>query len=273
MQTSGGQISFASTTIAPGAVEAGFVSYDTTYPGPLTGNGNTIIKTGPADLILDSPGSDLAGATFDVQQGRLIAYHGSNPVEGATLQLSGGEIVLSAKPGTASPIDYDNPVVVETNGTLSVGPGDAGEPGPMTVNLGSSPENGLEVNNGSVLTINAVDQYSLNVAGPLGGDGSVNLDGGVAVNLAAGGQIANVNVLEGSLTLGADLDVDAASVFSVGTIDTGGNRLNVADSALLGGTTFVSDESNSFAVVGSDLGNNDAPKQITLTGGTLQLIR
>ncbi len=67
-------ISFAGTNIrTTGPV--GFNTETDTWTGPIDGGWYqaTIIKTGPADLILDAPAMKLEGSVFDVQEGRLIA--------------------------------------------------------------------------------------------------------------------------------------------------------------------------------------------------------
>jgi hypothetical protein len=67
-QGAAGGISFTDTTIAAAAV--GITTNTDTSTGAINGDGlgATITKSGAADLIVDEAGSNLAGATIDVQQ-------------------------------------------------------------------------------------------------------------------------------------------------------------------------------------------------------------
>ncbi len=284
LTTSGasGGISFAQTTIAPDAVGAGFDTQTRTNPGTIDANAGTIIKTGPADLILDQPGGNLDGATFDVQEGRLASYHGPNPLGSATLQLSGGEVLLSAKDGGGASVDYDNAVVVETAGNLTAGMGDAGAAGPVRVNLGSTPDRGITLREGANLTLGSTDQYALHIVGTVAGGGGISLDEG-NVTLEQPAQVGSMRVAGGALTLGGGATADELFVtggalsalgnLSVGTMEvTGGtlaldgNQVAISERLKLDDTTYRITEGDSFVATGDDLfGEMD----VALAGGVL----
>ncbi len=69
-----GGVTFTRTKMET-AGPAGFNTETDTWTGPFNGGfeEGTIVKKGPADLILDGEAQKLEGSVFDVQQGRLIA--------------------------------------------------------------------------------------------------------------------------------------------------------------------------------------------------------
>ena len=296
------RITFTDTTIPGGAV--GFDTATNTEPGAITANGATIIKRGEADLIVDTPG-DLTGATFDVQAGRLVAQHGSNPIAGATVQLTGGRLLLAAKPAAGSPVTYDNQVIVDAPGTIIAGAGDTGTSG-VEVILGGT--NGLTVN--SSVGLASTDAYTLNVAGTIDAAagamvieqgtveisgaanqiqqltvdaGTLNLtgtanqiqqltvDGGQA-NLPSGGTVGELRVNAGALnTAGADLTVDRLTLAEGVTAGTGtSNHITVGETFSYGSAAaFSVSPADSIQVSGESL--SDA-MEIGLSGGTIQLV-
>ncbi|KKL06829.1 hypothetical protein LCGC14_2592120, partial [marine sediment metagenome] len=170
-------ISFLSTTVPVGAV-GGFDTGVETNPGQITADiGATIIKRGGADLVLDSELNDVDGVTFDVQAGRLVARHGSNPIDGAILSLSGGEVLLSTKPGVGATVTYDNEVIVNVDSSISAGPGENGDRF-VEVTLGSG-ANGITLDAG--LTLSTSNDYTLNVVGAINGPGQLNIANGQVV--------------------------------------------------------------------------------------------
>ncbi len=296
------RITFTDTTILGGAV--GFDTATNTEPGAITAPGATIIKRGEADLIVDTPG-DLIGATFDVQAGRLVAKHGSNPIAGATVQLTGGNLLLSAKPAAGSPVTYDNAVIVDNPGTITAGAGDTGTSG-VEVILGGT--NGLTVNDSVGLA--ATDAYTLNVAGTIDAAagsvvveqgiieisgaanqiqqltvdaGTLNLTGtgnqiqelsvnGGEANLPVGGIISELSVTAGALnTAGADLAVDRLTLAEGVTAGTGtSNHIAVGETFSYGSAAaFSISPADSIQVSGESL--SDA-MEIGLSGGTIQLV-
>ncbi len=269
---SGAEMQFAGTTILPDAISPGFETLADTNPGPITAGANAIIKRGPADLILDSESNDLVGATFDVQEGRLVTYHGSNPIAGpiagATVMLNGGEAFLSAKPGTGSPVTYVNDVTVEGSSAISAGSGDAGEPGSMSVVL-DGPGAELTLGNAATLTLRSDAPYDLNLTDAVVGDGEVRVDQG-DVTLAAGGQFATLRLTGGQLTLGADVGVDSLLLLG-GSADTGGNQVTVSNELKAGAMTLTIEPGSTFALSGSDIVSEATTRTLTLSGGLLEV--
>ncbi len=271
LTTSGNtSIAFQSTAVSAAAVEAGFDTQVNTSPGTLSAPGAMIVKRGLADLIVDSEASDLTGATFDIQEGRLVGYHGSNPIAGATLDINGGEVLLSAKPGAASPVIYDNKVVLTSNGTLAAGPGDAGETGTMTVQLDHLTDD-IQISAGRTLTLGSSGAYSLHLADALDGPaGNVEVDSG-NVTAGAGGQLDTLTARGGQFTAAATLDVQTLNLRG-GTVDSGPGPISVNQKMEIGGTTFSTNAENPFSVAGPDLGNPGVPHEIRLTGGTFNIL-
>ncbi len=264
LTTSGNSgIGFAGTTVAGGV---GFETLTDTNSGAITAPGETIVKRGSADLIVDTAGGDLTGATFDVQDGRLVGVHGSNPLEGAALQLSGGEVLLSVKQGATGPYKFDNALSVVENSTLSAGPVAGSMAGPLTVDLGGA-VNGVSIAADKTLTLQSSGQYTLNVAGLVNGPGNISMDQGTAA-LSAGGSIGAADIGGGSFLLraAADLDVVTMEVTGEGTVDTGAGHVTVSQDLILGLITYSIDATNTFEAAGgiaADAAN------LTLGGGVL----
>ncbi len=245
-------IGFARTMVAAGVDRVSFDTQANTLPGAITAEGVTIVKQGPADLVLDSPGSSLTDVKFDVQEGRLVGYHGSNPFGPATLNLNGGEVLLSAKAGAASPVSYLNSVTVATDGVLTAGQGSQGADAPMTVELGSPAGDAVTLSDGASVTLRSTDAYELNVLGPVNGAGGLSVTEGT-VTLAQGGNVSAMEITGGSLTLGADLNV-ATGNLREGVVNTGASKVVVSQSMKLGlAATLGIDAGNMFDVSGSDV--------------------
>ncbi len=92
-------IHFAAASLLGADATVGIDAEVPTTLNDIDGNSHenvTFTKTGPADLIVEGTGVGLDQTTFDVKQGRLVVLGTSNPIGGATLQLDGGDVVLSA---------------------------------------------------------------------------------------------------------------------------------------------------------------------------------
>ena len=240
---------FAATNIDIGASTVSFNPQAATHLGPINVNSPAVViaKVGPGDLVLtaENVGTGMEKATFDVQEGRLIGVHGSNPFDTAALQLSGGELVLAGAT-TGAPVTFDNALGVTASSTLTAGPGNTGTTD-VPVTLGSVPNNGLEVAENTVVTLRSTDGYALDVAGNLSGTG------GVAVH-------------EGTVTLSGPANALGIMRVSGGTLSTGGNDVTLSNHLKLAEVTYSIDEGNTFGASGSDL---LAESDITLTGGIL----
>jgi len=229
---------------------SGTVGLMTDTPTVLTdvagfnGNGQTvrIAKGGAADLILNKLGTGLENATFAAEGGRLVGVHGSNPFGAATLEVNGGEIVLSSAGGN---VTYDNPVHVTGDGTLTAGQAGGGVAGPLTVTLGSM-ANGVSIDAGRTLTMRSTDNYTLDVAGQLS-SGNVKVTEGI-VALSGGGAAAK-------------LEVKAAA-----TASTLG--LTVSDEFKVGNLTLTA-SGTPFGLSGENLGTPSATQHrtVSLSGG------
>ena len=150
------------------------------------GAGDTLIKQRAGTLLLDQSGganSLAATSTVEAQFGSVAGLNdGSNNAFGsADINVNGGGVTLSASaPSSAA---YDNPVTVNTSGTIcaaQVAGGLANE----TVTLGGS--NGVTVAAGQTATLDTADGYTMNVAGAVSGGGTLSVADGASVGLNGG---------------------------------------------------------------------------------------
>ncbi|NQU23246.1 MAG: hypothetical protein HQ567_18355, partial [Candidatus Nealsonbacteria bacterium] len=221
LATSGVPVSFPATTIDPSASIIGFNPMTETNLGPLDGSNAaaTIRKTGTGDLVLTDAGSNLGNATFSVESGRLVAM-GASSIGAATLQPTGGELVLSAKAGSTSPVLYDN-AVVANGGTLGAGMGgQAGAAdGPMTVQVGSAGTNDVTVPAGVTLQLRSTDDYTLELTGNLIGDGQIVVDDAASKVTIAGpaSLIGSMSVTAGTVNVPATMTV--STMLALGEIE------------------------------------------------------
>ncbi|MBT3201057.1 MAG: hypothetical protein HN350_14240 [Phycisphaerales bacterium] len=169
-------------------------------------SGAEIIKGGSADLVLSGTGADLDGASFTVQDGRLIAIT-PLPIGPAALHPAGGEIVLgSTTPGDV--IAYTNAITSDGGTITAGGPGASG----VTVNLTS----GLTLDSGE-LELRTDSGNTLNVTGPVLGDGTVDIGAGASVTLAGSAtpyEFGGVAVTGGAFTADHSLILDKLDVVS-----------------------------------------------------------
>ena len=278
LTTTGGvpEITFASTTIAGSSV--GFDTEVLTTPGAIDGGnlGATITKTGTADLMFDQPGVNLAGATFSVREGRLVAVSASNPFGAATLQLAGGEALLSSLSGN---VTYDNAVHATSSSTLTAGQAEGGATAPVAVTVGSA-TSGVTVDAGAVLAMQATDGYSLNVAGQVNGGNVLFREGDVT--LSGGGTVERLIVPASMASTAATSGLSVAHRLTLGTLtfDASGAAFQVASDNLLsgernltliGGTVTMQDNSGGYLlnqIQGSifrSTGSSETP--VNLDGG------
>ncbi|NQU26424.1 MAG: hypothetical protein HQ567_34495, partial [Candidatus Nealsonbacteria bacterium] len=233
---------FGGTTLDVEAVDVGINTQVPTYTGAVDGTAlvapATLAKTGLSDLVMDQPGVNLSQLTIDVQQGRLIGVHGSDPFEEAKLQLGGGTLELAA-PADDAAVAFDSALSVTANSTLTGGPGLTGTSGAQ-VTLGSA-ANGITLGAGTVLTVQTTNDYALELAGVIAGaDATVQVPQG-DVTLGGGGNIGSLLVPGGSLEASGDVNVNTLSVQGSGAISTapGGVSVNDGGTAEIGVTTFA----------------------------------
>ncbi|NQU24808.1 MAG: hypothetical protein HQ567_26290, partial [Candidatus Nealsonbacteria bacterium] len=254
LTTAGAAPSFDFTATTVDAAAGGVVGFDlpvSASTGPVSVVGNdpvTIAMAGTGDVILDADSPNLtANATFDVQAGRLIAVPAtSNPLGAATLQLSGGEAVLAAGP------DFDNRVVVTTDSVLTAGPGGLGVAGPQTVTLGSG-TNGVNVAGGATLALRSTDDYTMNVAGNLSGDGGIS-------------------IAEGTVTFSGSTNAIGTMKVTGGTVSTAGGEVTVSKELRLGDVNYTLSNAANFTA-GNTVGGSNllTGANLTLNGGTLAI--
>ncbi len=258
---------FDSTKIGDGNAPVGIdsdVSFDL---GPIDGRGTEalITKAGSADLVMDQQNVGLDDATINVAEGRLIAVDPVDSFGSANLALGGGELVLSSK--TGSDVTYANALAVNADSTLTAGTGGVGIAGPLTVTLGSDTAS-VALNAGTV-TVRTADDYLLNIAGPLSGDGGLTVDQST-VTLPSGGTAGTVNVADGQLTIGADLTVTDFNA-ARGTVNTAAQQIVVSNKMVIGSTTLQVSEGGTFTARSNDLTNSAVESLLTLRGGRLEM--
>jgi len=243
--TGGSQLTVEQASISPATSGAVGLQTDTTVIlGTTTGlNGNgqtaTFTKTGAADLILNQEGVGLDNVIFDVQEGRLIGVHGSNPFLAAAMEINGGELVLGTAGGN---VEYNNQINA-TAGTLTAGAAGGGVGGPATITVGDA-TNGVTVAPGGLLRVQAMDGLALDILGQtIGGDFEFKKG---EVKLSGGGTVEGLKIAVGAV------------------VGTGDSKVNVTNQLDLNTLTY-SATSGSFAVSGDSL--LDA-RTLELSGGT-----
>jgi len=241
-------ISFDGTTIDPSATLVGFDTACPALPGAIEGSSAnvTIVKQGVSDLILDSMGSNLENATFDIQGGRLITL-GMGPVGPAPLHLTGGELLL-ASPGGDLPVS--NAIVVTADSGLTAGTGGVGVPGPLDVIV-----NSLDLQSG-VLALRATDDYQLVIPFPLSAPGGIDIAGGI------------IRIPE-AIDVGT-LRFSGGTLVHPGTDDLNAGRFEVSNATVdLPGKTIVATEHHLWnATVNTNLAGGDVYSE----GGLNQLL-
>jgi len=224
LRTSGAPdgMSFLGTTITAGDT-VGFNTETDTTPGAIAGGGlgATIVKSGPAELILNQAGSGLGGATFDVQDGRLVSL-GLAPIGPAAVQLSGGEFALTSPGGD---LNVTNPLTVVSDSGMHAGQFAGGVGGPVLVTLSDLDPDA------SILTLRATDGYSFGIPGALPGTGGIDVAQGpvrvdeamdIGTLILSGGQLVRTGAgtPDGDVTVRNELRLDG------GSLDMTGNSLN-----------------------------------------------
>jgi hypothetical protein len=231
-----GSVILESTTVTSAPTgEIGFDTESNTYAGLLDFNstGATIVKTGAADLILDSsdPSNMIGGEAFDVRAGRLIAQAGTGAVNplgvGTAVKINGGEVVLLSEAVDAAAA-FDNPVT-STGGALTIG-----DNGTATLTLGNGTDNNLTLDSG-MLQVQTND-YTLAIAGDiLGGPdgGSMTIGAGSTVTAAKTIDAARV-ILEENASLSVVGTVNVNELIGkAGTSYVGPSALTVRDTLRL----------------------------------------
>ncbi len=276
-------IFFASTSIEPatGVTVVGFAPDMILNPGPIDAHGAelTIVKNGVGDLVLDHTNAGIENVTFDVRGGRLIGIPSSNPFDVAPLVINGGEVVLGARQGDASPVRYDNAVTVTAaGGTLTAGKGGQASAAnaPMTIIAGS------DVAVDGTLALQSTNDYVLSVEGEVSGsggiavdNGTVDLQGALDVGSAslsggslslAGGTVGQFDLSGGLLAASADVNVTTANVVA-GEI-VAGSPVLVHQAVNIGDITYrIADAT--IGLGGADL---TAGADLTVDGGTLTVL-
>jgi autotransporter-associated beta strand protein len=182
----------------------------------------------------------------NVTAGRLIAVASGaiDPLDNATIALSGGALSLSSKGGT---VTFDNALTVNNSGTLTAQQIASGVAN-GTVVLGSAAR-GVTVAGGQTLTLATADGYWLQLAGPMGGGGAVTLPGGAQVRLShAGGlsvggavNVQNGAVLESSVAAPnlSQVNVNGGGILRLSTDPSGGIVPTPAVSGIVEANTDV----------------------------------
>jgi hypothetical protein len=251
----GESISFTGTTVTSATGDIGFETLSDTYAGPIDFNSTSLslIKTGGADLVLDTASLNAAGAAFDVRAGRLIAETPDALVTDNTIGINGGEVVLTATDPVTG-VTYDNPVA-STGGTLTAGANGGLNIGALTLNVGNATGNDVTLTSGT-LTLQTTDDYTMNIAGNVAGAGNMAVGAGSTVTVA-GTVSAGAVTIDGSLAVGGAVNVNQLIANTGGTY-AGTSDLTVTQTLTLNGDLDLS--ASTLVVDGAD---------VTVNGGTL----
>ena len=246
----------SSTNIDGAATTTGYSSGKTVMLGPIAGNNATtsFIKDGTGNLFLNAGNTGLNNATFDVRAGKLNALVSSDLGGSSAMQLSGGSLLLSSSGGNQA---YDIATTVTQNCGITVGKTTGGANGPLTVTLGS-PARLLTVQNNKTLTLNATDNYSLNL------NNSLVFQDNAQMNVSGAG--VNINIV-GASTLsmgnGSSLTLDSGTMTTDHPVSVHNLNLNGGALALNGAGA------NKSLHVNGTLTVNNAATNLDLTGGAL----
>ncbi|HUU10263.1 MAG TPA: PA14 domain-containing protein, partial [Phycisphaerae bacterium] len=203
----GTSLTFDSTTVDGTAGNVGIANADVTVKtsGQLDDNDIpvTLTKSGAADLIADQTAlpNNFNDVTIDVQGGRIVGVGedgGNDPLGGATVRLTGGDMAVSSKGGNVSIAgDLD----VQADGQLQVGQHGGGTATDAVVTM--TGDVGVSL---GTLTITRSDGYGTNLAGTSSGGGGLTFANG---RHEVSGSVANL----GAITLeGAVNDTNSAQV-------------------------------------------------------------
>ena len=178
---------------------------------------------------MQGAGSNLTGATIDVQAGTLLGI--GAPFDTATLQLSGGDTVLSSTGGN---VTCNNAVTVTADSSLTLGAGTLGAAGPLDFTLGNA-GTGIALNGGT-LTLETTNDYQLIVPGTIAGAGNIDIVG-TSVQASQGISGATVSIANttlqtsGNITATGTLTLNGGTITSNGTLTISSTAGNVAVSA------------------------------------------
>ncbi len=216
----------------------------------------------------------VAGTSFDVQAGRLIAVRNAanNPLSAASVTLNGGGLLLS----TTASATFDNAVSVLQSGAITArtySPGVASQ----TITLGSALR-GVSIAGGQTLTLATADSYTLAVAGAISGAGALTVAGTARLDVAnsydgltavnSGGRL----VVQNSNALGST---------AAGTVVASGGQLRLQNNVAIPAAetvTITGDGPSTEGALRNESGNNSVASlllggaaRITSNSGTLTL--
>jgi len=152
--------------------------------GIAAGGRNVHIQiNGSAQTIVDKAGTGLENTTFDLQSGELVGLVGTglNTFGAAGFAFEGGALTVSSTGGNQT---FDQALSVSGNGTLSAAQAAGGVSG-VELTYGSAAA-GATMSNFAVLSFDARDGYTINLDGPVTGEGGIEAAGGT-VNVTAVG--------------------------------------------------------------------------------------
>jgi autotransporter-associated beta strand protein len=265
--TGPGTVSFQSTSLQNGPGVYGFTVNGTELVlGPITTSGAaTVAVSGSGVLTLTaSTGAQLAGSTFQINNGGTLLAVGQSAFQGAAIAANnGGTLVLAA---TAASGAYDimlsgstNPLTLPSSGTATILAGNGTSAGPLpgalaagavvdaTVTLASTGT--LAIPAGLTLNLGSINGCTL-VAGP---SLAINNNAGGAINVPIG-TAAISGVYTGpannlSVASGATLALNAANAMT--------GTLNVAGGAFLAGNPAAFSPANTILQLnGGTIGAN-----------------
>ena len=196
--------------------------------GPLTAASEPITfnKTGAGNLVLSSPASGGSpqlqnpANVVNVTGGSVTAVVGANnPFGASTVNLNGGGLNVSA--ASTAGATFNNPINVLQNATIGAGNFGGGAvngsaTAPVVATVASS---GLTVGAGTTLTTQSSNNYTLAIAGPITGGGSLIAGPGVT-RLGSTAQLNTLTVngtlrAANNLTAAGGTTVNAGGVFGI----------------------------------------------------------
>ncbi len=214
---SGGRVAFTTTTVSGTfnvgvegtAVDLGTVDFQNAA--------GRLVKQGSGDaLLLKAPVNAVAGSTYEAREGRIVAIQNTtNPFGVGGIDIAGGEVVL----GTSNFFGktFNTPVTVTTSGTLTAGRAGGVGAAAFTPMVASGT---LTVEADQTLIARGQDGLTLDITGPITGDGSFEAsEGTVNLKSVAKDYSGRTIASGGTVTVDADLSGTTGVTVSGGAMN------------------------------------------------------
>ncbi len=205
-------------------------------------------------ILSQSGGANSLAATsaIDVQKGTVAGVNDAthNAFSSASISLNGGNLTLSASAGSSAA--FDSAIAANESGEIHAAQVTGGLAG-QTVTLGGTKS--FTIATDKTVILRTLDGYTMNVAGPASGDGTLSIGDGAKVNLTGSvttkyvgfrGDISNVGVGGGVVPGEAFRFVPVATTPDMNATFAMGGGAGVVLEGEVNGSLRLSNSSNSY---------------------------